>query len=147
MDMKTICKTATILDGKVTVYMLPYNTMQAGRVIDEMDTLTDLFPEHDERQYWMHIFRLMEQFLIDLEFEPSANSHVEGLKLYWQNRNGDMSQRAELFPTVVSTDVMALLFGAYEETREALPGVSDVLAAGKPDAKTDPEATSGGGQK
>ena len=141
-----MCKTAVILDGKATVHMFPYSTMRTQRVSDEFEGL-DMVPDGDTMPYWMLAFRLIEQFLIDIDFEPSDNSFVKGLKLYWENRNGDMAERATLFSDTIPAETMAILLEAFNNTREELPGVSDVLAAGKPDRKTDPEVSSGGGKK
>lgn len=141
-----MCKTTTILDGAVTVHMFPYVTLRTMRVLEEMQGF-DCFPEWDDMEYWQHVFRLMEQFLIDLDFEPSDNAFVKGLQTYWENRNGDMPERAQLFSDLLPHETMNALIEAYNDTRETLPGVSDILAAGKPDRQEDPEVSSGGGKK
>lgn len=130
MNLKPLAKSAVILDGLATLWLLPFESLHTQLQIDKIRTE---FVDIQEWEYWRNVFMFFESFVVGVDFEPSDNAHVRGLSQYWDGRNGSVAHNAELFPNLVSRDVLTIIMQAWYDTREKLPGVSDVLAAGKPD--------------
>ncbi len=159
MNLKKLSKKAIILDGLVTTYFLPYRTRKAGYVFDE---LVDLFnpAEFNEQgeelersrstdnwDNYQFVFLYLEQYLVEMTFKKSDNAFVTGLQHYWQGRNDNLEHNWELFAAVISSEIALVLYGAWNDTREQLPGAPEILQGGKPDQATDPEVSSDGGEQ
>jgi hypothetical protein len=145
MNLKSLAKKAEILDGKATVWMLPYRTRKAGYVYDEIAALF----ENDVADWddYQAVFIWVEQYLVEIDIADPGGAHVKGLQLYLDTRKKGLKKAWEVFSNTVSRDVLYALHQAYLDTREDLPKAPEILTEGRPNQSADPEDSSAGGKK
>jgi hypothetical protein len=124
--------------------MMPYSTPKSELIREK---IIDMYDGIDEYSNHQSMFVISQSYTVDMVFHNTDNAHSRALKIYWDNRNGSLEESYELFETVIGHELISVLIAAFSDTREQLPQPSEILMEGKPDVRTDPEATSDGGKQ
>lgn len=144
MELKSIAKSVDILEGAVTIWMMPFATPKSELLREEV---ISMYANTDDYSNHQGMFAISFAYTIDMEFHNTENSHARALEIYWNGKNGSLEESYALFETVIGHDLIGVLITAYNDTREELPKPSAILMEGKPDARKHPEKKSGGGKQ
>ena len=143
MNLRDLAKSVDILEGAVTVWMMPYSTPKSELVREQ---IIDMYANSDDYSNHQAMFAFSQAYTVDMDFHNTDNAYSRALKTYWDNRSESLEETYELFETVIGYELITVLIDAYQTTRERLPQPSEILMEGKPDARKEPEKKSSGGK-
>ncbi len=149
--LRAIANSCKILDGAVTVWMIPIVTLRHNIAVTKAQ---ELFSVPDggwgkKSTDAQLTFCLLEGSLVDVEINETDDDllvqEAIGVKTYHDNRNGDMAHNWDLFVTCLTSDTVYELSDAYTETRRKIPKIeAEILKEPPPDIQTDPKETGSG---
>lgn len=150
--LRAIANSYQMFGGKVTVWMLPVATLRHDIAWHDALKLFAIKAEDwkENASDAKTMFYLAEGNMVDIEVADIADddpfaSEINGIKNYWENRNGNMQNNWDWFTSCINNDVCFDLYDAYKATRRVMPKIeSDILQEPPPDIATDPKKTGSG---
>ena len=113
MDLKAIARPYSV--GAVTLFYMPYRTLQVDIAVDE---LSKVYPLTSEWNIVQQTFALCAPLIVVAEFEGELTTEEIGLQAYWQNRNGNYSANYELFTQLLTAGICNVMWDGYTATRD-----------------------------
>ena len=137
--LKAAAKTATICDGAVTLWMLPYETMLQRVIYNAIDDSTG-----SELSNYQVIYAIACGVLIDIAIEKgNEDQSVIKFGQWWElHDTADPVSDFHLYSLLVDESLSEEIGEAYNNTRIKLPESAKILQEGKPEAG-DPLVASG----
>lgn len=132
-NAKELARKYVAFEGQVTFWMLPWNTIMFSVVTEKLEKM--LGKKAAAFDPVERFFPAAESITVDIEFNGELSPEVQGLRLYWQSRNGNTADNFENYLTFLSDAVWLQWFSAYGETRDHSLSGGDALE--KPAADAD----------
>jgi hypothetical protein len=136
-------RTVVIFDGQLEVTMMPFNTMKA-QIIHEQLRKEQPPTEWSSVKNAFLFFAGMMVNIKPLVEEDALSLESQGVLYFAHNQTGDVLKNFDLFQSVIPATALSELYKAYNETRVSLPQAPEILHDGRPDDDADPEDSSVG---
>lgn len=144
MNLKDLARSATVCDGNLTIWFMPFQTVKQeivqgqfekvnpgnGRWIHRQAQETRLTPpDKAERDQWVfvtdwdnaeHTFIVLEGNAVGIQAADDAPPDVKALAYYWANRNGSVAANWDAFQMVLTEATYNAIWEAYSETRDTM---------------------------
>lgn len=137
MNLREIAKQAVVLDGQLTLWMMPYLTLRN-------DIVVSAFARIVPRDDWGNIhqvFIICEGALVDAEISGES-AEARGFAAYWQERGSDIGANWDLFTMAVGGKAYGAVLEAYLDTRDTAFDAAEPMNA---DAEGEPDPQLNGG--
>lgn len=131
-NAKELARSYSAFGGSVVFHMLPWNTIMFSVVTDKLEKL--LGKKAQAFDPVERFFPAAESITIDIEFIGELSPEVQGLRAYWQDRNGDTAANFDNYLRYLSDAVWLEWFTAYGETRDHSLSGGDALENPGPNA-------------
>lgn len=152
MNLRDIANSAAVMDGQLTLWMMPYLTLRNDIVLTAFDRIIP----RNERPHpdgdgvlsdWSLVhntFVICEGVLVDVEVSSDASKEARAFAHYWQQRGDDLRANWDLFTALTGGRVFGALWEAYNATRDTSYDAADGLNANAEQVEAlDPEAVGG----
>lgn len=117
MAHHTLAVAYPLYDGALTLWVMPYATHKAGRVIDAFEAVVP-------REKWGNYensFLMIEGALIDVDFQRDSPTErplaAQAWEVYWQARNGDLAHNYDAFSEVAYPGMVEGFWEAFNAVR------------------------------
>lgn len=114
MSLRDLAKQAVVMDGQLTIWMMPYLTLKN----DIVQAAFEKVVPRDEWGYIHNTFLIVEGVMIDVEAAPNAGLEAQALAYYWRNRNGSIAANWDSFTQVAGGKAYGAIWDAWNATRD-----------------------------
>lgn len=132
MNLRDIARRADVLDGQLTLWLMPYLTLRN----DLAQTALEKVAPRDEWSDIHHIFLIVEGSVVDVTVKKDADPEARAFAAFFRERGANVAANFDLFTQVVGGKVFSAITDAYLQTRDT--SIEDAEFAER--AGDDPEA-------
>lgn len=114
MNLRDIARRADVLDGQLTLWLMPYLTLRNDLA---QAALEKAIPREDWQDIH-HIFLIVEGSAVDVVAKNDADAEVAAFATYFRERGTNVAANFDLFTQVVGGKVYGAIIDAYLQTRD-----------------------------
>lgn len=115
MNLRDIARRAEVLDGQLTLWMMPFLTLKNSNVQTAMEKVVPA----EEWGDFHHAFLVVEGSVVDVKAAKDADPEITAFAAYWRGRSPSVGDNYQLFLQLVGTKVYNAIWDAYLQTRDA----------------------------
>jgi len=140
VNYKDRCNSHSLADGAVTLWLIPYTTLEVSQKADDF---LRLFPDINLDEAWeadksaepdeagnypllnleatiAETFILIDTLtkVAEFTFAEDTPLAIRGVADYWRSRNGDIANNWQVFKECLTAEMAAQLYSAFRATRD-----------------------------